>query len=109
MIILTLTWSLGLTWFIGLYLLLDDNIIYQTILNWIFVILNAFQVRNADYLNYGWCVCSGGLRFGGSLCKIFGGPLSYVEYAKIFRPLPCENVVIATCSVCISILTGARV
>jgi len=35
---------------------------------------------------------------------IWGGDaLSYVEHAKIFRSLPCENVVTATSFVCISI------
>jgi len=42
------------------------------------------------YVNF-----SGDLRFGGPVQKIWG-PLSYVEHAKIFRPLPCENVVTAT-------------
>jgi len=32
-----------------------------------------------------------------------------VEHAKIFPTLPCENVVTATCFVCISILTRASV
>jgi len=37
------------------------------------------------------------------------GALSYVEHAKIFRPLSCENVVTATYFVCISILSGTSV
>jgi len=45
----------------------------------------------------------------GGLCKIFGGPLSYVEHAKIFPTLSCENVVTATCFVHISIPTGTSV
>jgi len=33
------------------------------------------------------------------------GAFSDVEHAKIIWPLPCENVVKATCFVCISVLT----
>jgi len=48
-----------------------------------------------------------GLR--GPCAKYLGvGGLSYVDHAKIFRSLPCENVT-ATCFVCISILTGTNV
>jgi len=48
------------------------------------------------------------LGLGGPVQNIWGG-LSYVEHAKIFGPLPCENVVTATCFVCISILSGTSV
>jgi len=67
-------------------------------------ILSSFNCR------YYWQFSDpfGGLRFEEALCKIFGGPLSYVEHAKIFGPF-CENLVTATCFVCISILTGASV
>jgi len=50
-------------------------------------------------------ILSGGLRFGGPVQKIWGA-LSYVDPAKIFRPLQCENVVTATCFVHIRILIG---
>ena len=44
LLVVTLTFSLGITWFIGLFLLLDNSSVYQSILNWVFVVLNAFQV-----------------------------------------------------------------
>jgi len=48
------------------------------------------------------------LGLGGPVQKIWRA-LSYVEHSKIFRHLPCENVVTATCFVHISILTGTSV
>jgi len=45
------------------------------------------------------------LGLGGPCAKDLGG-LSYAEHAKIFRSLRCENVVTATCFMCINILTG---
>jgi len=49
------------------------------------------------------------LGLGRPCAKYLGGPLSYVVHAKIFGPLPCENVVTTIFFVCISILTGVNV
>jgi len=47
-----------------------------------FSVGNTF--RQASTMQMTWIRPSGGLRFGGALYKIFGGPLSYVEHVKIF-------------------------
>ncbi|CAK8694530.1 unnamed protein product [Clavelina lepadiformis] len=41
--LLTMTFQLGLTWAIGLFLLISSDTTYVLVLNWIFTLLNAFQ------------------------------------------------------------------
>jgi len=45
------------------------------------------------------------LGLGGGPVQNIWGALSYVEHAKIFWPIPCENIVTATYFVCINIVT----
>ena len=41
---ITLVTMMGLTWVFGYFLLLADNVVYQSVMQWFFTLLNVFQV-----------------------------------------------------------------